>query len=117
MGSSLISISVAVIQNRQNNSFSDEDDECTINEDLLLETPTVVRRAADRSFISKSVSTKSAKIGKIAKFRERSKDDQSQPATVVFSPLVSHFFFVYVLLSYQRNHSQIYTLLLLSSLY
>jgi hypothetical protein len=91
MGSSLISISVAVIQNRQkssDNNNSDED-ECTINEDLLLETPTTVVRRADRNFVSSNVSTKSAKIGKIAKFRERSKDDP-QPAVFSPSPLVSH---------------------------
>lgn len=90
MGSTLISISVAVIQNRHKKDYKDNSEGAkTINEDL--ETPRVIKRkSADKSFGSSINKKKLAKTGKLAKFRDRDKDDQQQQP-VVFTSMVSHF--------------------------
>lgn len=93
MGSSLISIGVAVNQNRS--IISDIDDlnknsKSEFHEDFLLESPTIKHRSADQEikFNQKLLSYKSAKIGKIAKFREKAKDEQ-QDQPVIFTSMVS----------------------------
>lgn len=86
MGSTLISISVAVKQNRQKEDYKDNSE----GEDL--ETPYIIeRKSGDKSFSSSIFKEKSAKTGKLAKFRDRDKDDQQQP--VVFTSMVSHNIF------------------------
>lgn len=91
MGSSLISIGVAVNQNRS--IISDIDDvgknynkskEFVLNEDLLLETPTVKQKSADHQLkLNQNFSNKkSTKIGKIAKFREKAKEEQHEQPVV-----------------------------------
>jgi hypothetical protein len=100
MGSSLISIGVAVNQNRSiisdiddlnnNSRKSDKGQESLLNADFLLESPTVKYKSADQqiNFNQRLLNIKSAKIGKLAKFREKGKEDQ-QEQPVIYSSMVS----------------------------
>lgn len=92
MGSTLISISVAVKQNRKKDDYKESSKGEKINEELILESPYFINtKSADKSFSSSIFNKKSAKTGKIAKFRDRDKDDQQQPP-VLFTSMVSHSF-------------------------
>lgn len=115
MGSSLISIGVAVNQNRSiisdiddlNNNSKTFGGYCSdfFNEDFLLESPTVKHKSADSQIklIQKLLSNKSAKIGKIAKFKEKGKEEQQQEQPVIYSMVSqrSYYFFI----SFNTIHS------------
>lgn len=89
MGSSLISIGVAVNQNRSIISNIDENknrasEKFILNEDLLLETPTVKQATADHQ-LKLCQTSKSAKIGKLAKFKEKGKEEHIEQPVVHYS--------------------------------
>lgn len=85
MGSTLIVIGVAVNQNRENISDFNNNNKKKggqsgkdiFNQDLLLESPTVKYKSPQKINLN-LLNNKSAKIGKIAKFREKDKEEQQQ---------------------------------------
>lgn len=103
MGSSLISIGVAVNHNRSiisdiddlnnNSKNSSKGGEILLNEDFLLESPTVKHKSSEQQikFNQRLINIKSAKIGKIAKFKEKGKEEQLQPVYSMVSQSLATF--------------------------
>ena len=90
MGSNLISISVAVSQTHStdaHNQKNKSENLILLNEDLLLETPTVKYKSADQTlnFNRNIASYKPEKIKEISKVREKSRQEQKVSNTLMVS--------------------------------